>query len=218
MKCLNCGTKIRNGNNSCPECGANISRDKKPSVLPVQTEAKKEITVELIEKALRETENTNEFKPRRFDFKDHLVFPSIIRIGGGIVLIVASVVSFVSRPFRYISSSVYSLMFCILASLFFIFKGIASIIQERKCVLDVTAEKIVGRIPLGIFDTEAVDINIEDIIAVNEKDFHSKRLSAEVHIVTKEKEYVVRSSSQSMLLDLSNVLLDTIKNLKGVSQ
>ncbi len=218
MKCLNCGTRVRKSDELCPECGAYISKDKKPSVLPVNTKTKKEITVELFEKALKEAENTDELKLRRFDFKNHLVFPSIIRIGGGIVLIVASVVSFVSRPFRYISSSVYSLMFCILASLFFIFKGIASIIQERKCVLDVTAEKVVGRIPLGIFDTETVDINIENIIAVNEKDFHSRRLSAEVHIVTKENEYVVRSSSQDMLLDLSNTLQDTIKNMKGESE
>ena len=212
MKCLNCGARVRKSEELCPECGAYISRDKKPSVLPVQTEkTKKEISVELFEKALKEAENTAELKPRIFDFEDHLIFPSIIRIGGGIVLMVASIVSFVSRPFLYISSSVYSLMFCVLASLFFIFKGIASIIQERKCMLDVTAEKISGKIPLGFFDTETVDINIEDIIAVNEKDFHSKRLSAEVHIVTKEKEYVVRGSSQTMLLDLSRTVQDFIK-------
>ena len=103
-------------------------------------------------------------------------------------------------------------MFCILAAIFFIFKGIASVIQERKCVLDVTSEKVSGRIPVGFFDTEAIDVRIEDIIAVTEKDFHSRRLSAEVHIVTKEKEYVVRSSSQDMLLDLSNTIQKFIKN------
>lgn len=221
MKCINCGARVKKNEEMCPECGAYISKDTKPAVLPVQTGTKKEISVELLEKATEETENTentDELKPRKFNFKDYLVFPSIIRIGGGTVLMVASVVSFASRPFRYITSSVYSLMFCILASLFFIFKGIASIIQERKCVLDVTSEKVSGRIPLGFFDTEAIDIDIEDIIAVNEKDFHSKRLSAEVHIVTKEKEYVVRSSSQDMLLDLSNTLQNKIKNLKGESE
>lgn len=218
MKCLNCGTRIKKSDEVCPECGAYISKDTKPSVLPVQTETKKEISIELLEEAIEKTEITDEFEPRRFNFKNHLVFPSIVRIGGGIVLMVASVASFASRPFRYITSSVYSLMFCILASLFFIFKGIASIVQERKCVIDVTSEKVSGTIPLGFFGTEAIDINIEDIIAVNEKDFHSKRLSAEVHIVTKENEYVVRSSSQDMLLDLSNTLQNTIKNLKGETQ
>lgn len=212
MKCLNCGARVKKNDEICPECGAYISRDKKTSVLPVQIETKKEITVELLEKAIEKTEKTDESKPQKYDFMDYLILPSIIRIGGGILLMVASIVSFVSRPFLYISSSVYSLMFCVLASLFFIFKGIASIIQERKCMLDVTAEKISGRIPLGIFDTEAVDINIEDIIAVNEKDFHSKRLGAEVHIVTKEKEYVIKSSSQTMLLDLSRTVQDFMKN------
>ena len=218
MKCLNCGARIKKNEEICPGCGAYISRDKKPAVLPVQTGTKKEITVELLEKAIENTENTTELEARKFNFSNYLVFPSIIRIGGGIVLMVASVVSFASRPFRYITSSVYSLIFCILASLFFVFKGIASIIQERKCVLDVTSEKVSGTIPLGFFDAEAIDINIEDIIAVNEKDFHSKRLSAEVHIITKEKEYVVRSSSQDMLLDLSNTLQNTIKKLKGESE
>ncbi len=212
MKCLDCGAKIKRDEEICPECGAYISRDKKTSVLPVQTETNKEITVELLEKAIEKTEKTDESKPQKYDFMDYLILPSIIRIGGGIVLMVASIVSFVSRPFLYISSSVYSLMFCVLASLFFIFKGIASIIQERNCALDVTSEKITGRIPLGFFDTEAVEINIGDIIAVNEKDFHSKRLEAEVHIVTKEKEYVVRSSSQTMLLDLSRTVQNFIKN------
>ena len=212
MKCLNCGARIKKNDEMCPECGAYISKDTRPAVLPVQTEKKKEISVELFEKAMAETSDTDELNTRRFDFEDHLIFPSIIRIGGGIVLMVASIVSFVSRPFLYISSSVYSLMFCVLASLFFIFKGIASIIQERKCMLDVTSEKVSGRIPLGIFDTEAVNINIEDIIAVNEKDFHSKRLGAEVHIVTKEKEYVIKSSSQTMLLDLSRTVQDFMKN------
>lgn len=211
MKCLNCGARVRKSEELCPECGAYISRDKKPSVLPVQNEAEKEIDFDLLEKAEEEVRTADENKPHTYDFKDYLILPSIIRIGGGIVLLVASVVSFASRPFPYISSSVYSLMFCVLASLFFIFKGIASIIQERKCMLDVTAEKISGKIPLGFFDTETVDINIEDIIAVNEKDFHSKRLSAEVHIVTKEKEYVVRGSSQTMLLDLSRTVQDFIK-------
>ncbi len=215
MKCLNCGARVKKNDEICPECGAYISRDEKPAVLPVQTETKKEISVELLEKAIEEsenTENTDELTPRKFNFKDHLIFPSIIRIGGGTVLMVASVVSFASRPFRYITSSVYSLMFCILAAIFFIFKGIASVIQERKCVLDVTSEKVSGRIPVGFFDTEAIDVRIEDIIAVTEKDFHSRRLSAEVHIVTKEKEYVVRSSSQDMLLDLSNTIQKFIKN------
>lgn len=213
MKCQNCGAKVKKSEEICPDCGKYISGDKKPAVLPVQTETKKEISVELLEKAIEKTEYTDETVSLRFNFKDYLFFPSIVRIGGGIICLVASGVSFASRPFRFATSSVYSLVFCILASLFFIFKGIASIIQERKCALDVTSEKVVGTIPLGIFDAEKIDINIKDIIAVNEKDFHSKRLSAEVHIVTKDKEYVVRGSSQTMLLDLSETLRKKIKTL-----
>ncbi len=212
MKCLNCGARVKKSEEMCPECGAYIGRDKSSAVLPGQTKPKKEISVELLEKAIAETSDTDKLESGRFNFKDYLVFPSIIRIGGGIVFIVASVASFVSRHFRYMTSSVYSLMFCILASLFFVLKGIASIIQERKCALDVTSEKVSGTIPAGFFDTETIDINIKDIIAVNERDFHSRRLSAEVHIVTKEKEYVVRSSSQNMLLDLSKTIQSFIKN------
>ncbi len=215
MKCQNCGARVKKIEEICPECGKYISKDKKPAVLSVQTETKKEISVELLEKAIEnteKTENTDELTPRKFNFKDYLIFPSIIRIGGGIVLMVASAASFASRPFRYMTSSVYSLIFCILASLFFILKGIASIIQERNCVLDVTSEKVSGRIPLGFFDTEAIDIDIDSIIAVTERDFHSRRLSAEVHIVTKEKEYVVKSSSQDMLLDLSGTVQKFMKN------
>lgn len=208
MKCLDCGAKIKRDEEICPECGAYISRDKKASASSVQTETKKEITVELLEKAIETTKKTDENKPQKYNFRDYLILPSIIRIGGGILLIIALIISFIKYPFKNEITTVL----CFFFAGYIIFKGIASLIQERNCVLDVTSEKITGTIPLGFFDTEAVEINIGDIIAVNEKDFHSKRLGAEVHIVTKEKEHVVRSSSQTMLLDLSRTVRNFIKN------
>lgn len=201
MKCQSCGARVKKSEELCPECGAYISTEKEYSIQPEE-----DIRTEELERAEEYVRNIENNTPEKYDYKDYLILPSILKIGGGIVLFAIVIFSF-ANPSSYISSKkTLSSVFCFFLSLFAIFSGVASVIQERKCFLNITSDRVHGRIPLGLFDTETFDISIGDIIAVNEKGFHSQHSDAEVHIITKEKEITVKSSSKTMLSDFSDKL------------
>ncbi|MBR3781350.1 MAG: zinc ribbon domain-containing protein [Clostridia bacterium] len=219
MKCLNCGARVRKNEELCPECGAYISTDKETYVLTPQRTPEEEIDLEALEKAEEEVRNIDSeesgLKIEEYNFRDYLILPSFIKIGGGLVLLFAVIFSFVKNPIRY---NDFTTILCLFFSLFTIFTGVSSIIQEKDCKLTVTPEKVYGTIPVDFFSTEAIDINIEDIIAVNETGFHSRHPNPKVHIVTKEKEITVKGSSSIMLKDFSKTLQNKAKVLKGESE
>lgn len=211
MKCLNCGARVKKSEEICPECGAYISTER-PDVTNEISE--NDIDIEVLETAEEAVRNIDEGKSEEYNFGDYLFLPSILRIGGGLVVFVIFIVSIVNSPLRNEATSAFALIF----SFFAVFSGIASIIQEHNCKLTINDERVYGIIPQGFFGTETIDINIEDIIGINETGFHSKNSSPKVHIVTKETEYVVKGSSKIMLKDLSNTLQEKVKNLKGDNQ
>lgn len=204
MKCLNCGTRVKKSEEICPECGAYIT--KKKAAFTTEIPLEEDINAEELEKAEKYVRNIENNKPEKYDYKDYLLFPSIIKIGGGILLLAIVIFSFADRPYYIGSRRKISNIICFFASLFSIFLGVATIIQEKKCFLNITSDRVCGRIPIGFFDTEDFDISIDDIIAVNETGFHTRHSNAEVHIVTKEREYVVKGSSETMLSDFSDKL------------
>lgn len=192
MRCLNCGRKAKKSEEICPECGAYITKD--------TTKTKQEVFL-----------NSNKDGSRKYIYSEHNYISVLLRIVGGGVLFVYLIVKLLTpSPIDYISKNIVSTTFCSLLAAFIIFSGIASQIQEKNCSLTVTDENVSGIIPQGIFNTEKIDISIVDIIAVNEEGFHSRFPNPEVHIVTKEKEYVIKGSSQSMLLDFSKFLKEKI--------
>lgn len=209
MKCLNCGARINKSEELCHECGAYISREPKPHILPSQHEDEEKINLEVLEKAeeaVRHIDNEDfSLKINEYNFRDYLLFPSLIKLGGGLALIIIVIYSYIKNPLK---NGVINI-FCFFGALFALFSGIASIIQERNCKLSVNNKKVYGTIPQGFFGTETIDINIEDIIGINETGFYSRSSDPKVHIVTKEKEITVKGSSQTMLSDLS-------ENLKNI--
>lgn len=211
MKCLNCGARVKKNEEICPECGAYISTER-PDVINEISET--DIDTEALEKAEEAVRNIDESKPEEYNFSDYLVLPSIIRIGGGLLILAVVIFSLTESPLHNGATTVFALFF----SIFALFCGISSIVQERNCKLTVNDEKVFGIIPQGFFGTETIDVNIEDIIGINESGFHSKNSNPKVHIVTKEKEYVVKGSSSVMLKDLSNTLQDKFKKRKGESE
>ncbi len=212
MKCQNCGARVKKIEEICPECGAYISREAEPSALPVRSENEVEINLEKEEEKII---NIDEGSPEEYNFKNFLLLPSILRFGGGIALFIVCILSFGSKKYLFRASSVYSLMLCLFLAAFLIFNGIASIVQESKCRLTINNKRVYGTIPLGIFDTQHIDVNIADIISVNETGFHSRYPNPEVHIVTKEEEFVVKGSSGTMLKNFSNTLQ---KKMKGETE
>lgn len=209
MKCLNCGTRVKKSEEICPECGAYISKEKEYAVQPED-----EINHEELEKAEEAVKHIYDSVPVKYDYNDYLLLPSLIRIGGGIVMMILSVVAAIdSSPF-FRASSVYSVLLFIIAGILFAFNGISSIIQERKCVLTITDDRVFGTIPSGPFDTENIDIKIDDIIEVNETGFYSKNSTPKVHIVTAENEFTVKGSSKILLKDISDTLKNKIKKSK----
>ncbi len=208
MKCQNCGARVKRSEEICPECGAFISKDAKLFAFPASNESNVKADFEKTEK---EIITIDEGAPEEYIFKNFLVLPSVLRFGGGIALFVACILSFDSKKYFFRSSSLYSLMLCLLLAAFLIFNGIASIVQESKCRLTVNSKRVYGTIPLGIFDTQHIDVNIEDIISVNETGFHSRFPNPEVHIVTKKEEFVVKGSSSTLLKNFSNTLQEKMK-------
>lgn len=193
MKCLNCGKKVRKNEEICPECGAYITKDKTSDTVKVKHEGP------LV---------SNKTASRNYSYSEYNYGSVLLRLVGGGVLLVFLIIKSLTPPF--IGKDVTSTIFCSLFAAFIIFSGIASQIQEKNCSLTVTDENVFGIIPQGIFNTEKIDINIADIIAVNEEGFHSRFPNPEVHIVTKEKEYIIKGSSQTMLLNFSKFLKEKI--------
>ncbi len=214
MKCLNCGAKVKKSEEICPECGAYISTETKPYTPPSQPENEEEINLEILEKAEEAVRNIDESKSEEYNFSDYLILPSLVRIGGGLFILAIVIFSFTLSAMNNEATMIIAL----LISAFSIFNGIASAVQESKCKLTVNDEKVYGTIPQGTFDTETIDINIEDIIGINESGFHSKNSHPKVYIVTKEKEYTVKGSSKIMLGDLSENLQNKVRKLKGESE
>lgn len=211
MKCLNCGARVKKSEEICHECGAYISTEKPETINEI---SETDIDTETLEKAEEAVRNIDESKPEEYNFSDYLILPSLVRIGGGLFILAIIIFSFT----RSAMNNEATMIIALLISAFSIFNGIASAVQESKCKLTVNDEKVFGIIPQGFFGTETIDIDIEDIIGINESGFHSKNSNPKVHIVTKEKEYVVKGSSSVMLKDLSNTLQDKFKKRKGESE
>lgn len=207
MKCLNCGARVKKSEEICPECGAYISTEKERSSQPETV-----IDREELEKAEEAVKHIYDSDTVKYDYNDYLLLPSLLKIGGGIAMFVFSTISIVRSVSRFASSlSSSSSAFIIIVSVLAVFSGIATIFQEKNCIVTVTEDRIFGTIPGGTFDTENIDIRIEDIIAVNETGFYSKASNPKVHIVTAENEVVIRGSSKTMLSDLSSTLKNRIK-------
>ncbi|MBQ8014844.1 MAG: hypothetical protein IJ264_01505 [Clostridia bacterium] len=209
MKCLNCGARVRKTEEICPECGKYISSEKEYIAHEIQTE-KAETNFEKSEKSENAVNNIDGSISEKYDFKDHIILPSLLSIGGGLILLFIVIFSFIRNPLKSNASNI----FCFFIAIFAIFNGIVSFVQEKECELNITSDRVYGRIPVGFVNTETIDIKIEDIISVNETGFFSKYPGAEVQIVTKENEYTIKGSSKTMLLNFSKSLKNKIKNIK----
>ncbi len=205
MKCINCGARIKKSEETCPNCGAYITKNRADF---------SESTDEVTEKEQEILTNTDDTDTEKFNYKDYLVLPSVFRIVGGIALFVLCIFTFDSKRYFIKRSLLVSHIFALLASVFLIFRGISGIIQERKCKLTMTSDRIYGIIPFGILDTEEIDINIRDIISVRETGFATRYSSPEIHILTAEKEITLKGSSEKMLRRFSKSLYKKIKSLK----
>ncbi len=210
MKCRNCGARVKKSEEICPECGKYIAAKKEHISTPA-VPTKEEIDYDALEKAEEIVKNldfsdSQAPETETFMFKNYLLLPSIIKSIGGIIVFVVCIFSFADARSFVRSSSIAGTGFMLIFAFFLIFDTVATIIREKNCFIEVTAEKVSGVIPEGTFGTESIEIRIEDISKVKKKGFHSKYSNPKVVISTAEKAVEIRGSSQTMLSDLADAV------------
>ncbi len=194
MKCKFCGARSTNNEKNCPECGNPIKNESVPVTIP---------------DADPETSET-------FIYSKHLLWPTLLRFIGGIILIIVVVFSF--RDIKYsfmLEEAILTALFCGGLALYLFFRGISGLIQEKNCFVCITPERIYGKIPTGLFDAEEIDIPLADIVAVNET-YRSYRFfsSSDLKIVTKQNEIEINASSGDLLTKIGKSLTKYIKKYK----
>lgn len=209
MKCQNCGARVKKSEEICPECGKYIT-SKKYTLSDIQP-AQEKINYEELEKAEESVKNLvilTEDLPQceTFFFKEHLLLPSIIKSVGGIIIFVICIFSFADTRHFVRSSSIAGSAFMLIFAFFLIFDTVSAIIREKNCFVEITDEKVSGIIPEGTFGTESIEISVDDIVMVEKDGFNSKYSHPKVIIKTKENEFEIRGSSQTMLSDLADAL------------
>lgn len=194
MKCENCGAKITNDEKICPECGN-----------PLKTEPVPEAIL-----------NADPATSETFIFSEHLLWPTLLRFIGGIILIIVVVFSF--RDIKYsfmLEDAILTALFCGALALYLFFRGVSGLVQEKNCFVCITPERVYGKIPAGLFDAEEIDIPLADIIAVNETHRHYRLfLSTDLEIVTKQNEIEINASSGELQSKISKSVRKYIKEYK----
>ena len=152
MKCPECGTRIRRGEEVCSECGKYISKE-----IP-QTTEKKEVKI-------INTEN----RAKTYRYEEHMVLSVCLRIVFGILIIVFFFVYMLTSPRARFTSSAFSSAIMLLGGGFSIFSAIASIIQERNCFLCIDGEKVHGIIPEGTFETKEFEVPLSEVVYVEKR-------------------------------------------------
>lgn len=194
MKCENCGAKITNDEKICPECGN-----------PLKTEPVPEAIL-----------NADPATYETFIYSEHLLWPTLLRFIGGIILIIVVVFSF--RDIKYsfmLEDAILTALFCGALALYLFFRGVSGLVQEKNCFVCITPERVYGKIPAGLFDAEEIDIPLADIIAVNETHRHYRLfLSRDLEIVTKQNEIEINASSGELQSKISKSVRKYIKEYK----
>lgn len=216
MKCSFCGARVKKSEEICSECGKFIAAEKEHVLISPATPAQKEINYDTLEKAeeivkILDISASEIPETETFMFKDYLLLPSIIKSIGGIIVFVICIFSFADARSFVRSSSVAGSAFMLIFAFFLIFDTVSAIIREKNCFVEVTDEKVSGVIPEGTFSTESFDINIEDIVMVEKEGFNSKYSHPKVIIRTKENEFEIRGTSQTMLSDFADAVERQIK-------
>lgn len=199
MKCQNCGAKITNDEKSCPECGVYAKNESVPNAI------------------LNADPTTSE----TFIFSEHLLIPSLLKFAGAIALAVIIALSFRDIKFYFmLEKEIFAALFLGAVAVFLVFRGIAGIIQEKKCFLCITPERIYGKIPTGFLGVKEIDVPLADIILIN----NSSRLfffrfflfiyDEELKIITKEGETEINASSRRMVTKISKTLTNYFKKYK----
>lgn len=203
MKCPECGARVKQHEEICPECGKYIPCDSKEHDIPIQPD---DIDYEKLEAAEAEVRKADVPETVRYLYKDYLILPTLLKGGFGLFVIIMFFVTMIGSPRARLTSSYTSMVFVLLFAGFSIFSAVASVIQERNCCLDIGETKVSGVIPKGTFDTESFEFEIDDIVAVEETGFHSKHSTPKVIIISAENRVEVRGSSKTMLSDFSDTL------------
>lgn len=196
MKCTECGSKIKRGEEVCSECGKYISKEETKTA----STQKKEVKIIF-----------SENKPKTYRYEEHLVLSVCLRIVFGILIIVFFFVYMLTSPRARFTSSAFSSAIMLLGGGFSIFSAIASIIQERNCFLCIDGEKVHGIIPEGTFETKEFEIPLNEIVYVEKADFNSRHSNPKIIIITAEQRTEVRASSRTMLSDFC----EELKNATG---
>lgn len=197
MKSQNYNAKITNDEKNCPESDAPVKNESVPVAIPDADPATSET----------------------FIYSEHLLIPSLLRFAGAIYLIVNIASSFKNTEFLFMfERTVLASLIWGAVALFLIFRGISAIIQERKCFLCITPEKIYGKIPSGFFNVKEIDIPTANIIAVNKSNWLGALgipfFFVYLKILTKESETEIDASSRTMLIKISKTVLDYIRKYK----
>lgn len=184
MKCPECGTRIRRGEEVCSECGKYISEISETKTVDTP---KKEVRI------------ITDKKNKNYRYAKHLALPVILKGAMGLFFIAFTIYYMATSPRARFASSSLSSVLIILFGGFSIFSAIASIIQERNCFLCIDEEKVHGIIPKGTFETQEFEIPLSEIVYVEKADFGSRISNPKIIIITAEQRTEVRASSGTML-------------------
>lgn len=202
MKCKFCGSKLKKSDEICPNCSKFVfEKDNKPTAA-ADPEA---------EPISEFTEEKSDDSVRIFNYKNHILKSLLIPLCTGLFLILMLVLnSLRSNKIYFSSTDFYSYVPVILMIALSFFRGISTYIQEKKCIITVTEDKVFGTIPKGVFQTEDFEVRTADILCVEKEGFHGKHADPAIIIVTAENRIEIKSSSSKLLERFKNTLQERI--------
>lgn len=203
MKCKFCGARIKKGEEVCSKCGKFVS-DSTDKITVIETN----------HEILSETESACEpdDSVMIFDYKKHILETLLIYVGLGLFFILIVIFSSIDDiKLFYVSAS--DIMGCILAILLgggSIFRGVATYMQEKKCIITISEEKVFGTVPCGIFGTMDFDIDISNIVCIEKEDFRGKYADPKITILTADDSVEIKASSSRLLNSFKDSLRERI--------
>lgn len=200
MKCKHCGAKLGKTDEICPNCSKFVS-DKAAETPVIQTEITSTET-KIPDPRFSESDTV-------FDYKDHILASLLWSLG--FALFFGILLVFFSFDDSYFSSEdFYSLVLAVVVIGLSVFSGVATYINEKKCFIVITDEKVYGTIPKGMLDTTDFEVEISDIVCVEKEGFHGKHSTPKIVIVTKENNIEIKASSSKLLSAFKNKLQERI--------
>lgn len=213
MKCKFCGTKIKKGEEICPNCSKFVSEklgETTESANYIQTS-----TVTIEDEHIPETSaEESEDSVCVFDYKEHILKTLLFNLGIGLFFAIVLIFSFFDdhNSIYFSATEVYSYILVILCVGFSFFNGISTYIQEKKCILTVTDKKIYGTIPEGAFRTEDFEVEIADVVCIEKEGFHGKHANPRIIIVTTENRIEIKASSTRLLNNFKDEVQKRLQN------